>query len=262
MIPRLGVNIDHVRTLERQRLVEYPSLERSAHEVLKAGADQITIHLREDQRHIQNHDPGLIKSITSEYNKPLNFEMGTSSSVIQEVKKVKPEWVCLVPEKREERTTEGGLGLTNKTVYQKTQDAMNEIRDVCPDTQFSLFLEAEIETLQLAKELQAEAVEIHTGEFANLFLELERNPNTSAKTRESFDKTIINFQEAYEYLKSNNIACHAGHGLTDKSVIPLLDLGIFAEYNIGHWIVAEAIFQGIGTVTKNLKELFQTKPAK
>ncbi len=245
MKPRLGVNIDHVRTLERQRLVGYPDLGRAAEVCLENGADQITIHLREDKRHIQLGDPEIIKAICKRFNKPLNFEMGTAREIIEIAKRLKPEWVCLVPEKREERTTEGGLALSNKQVLEKTRAAMEEIKNSSPETKISLFLEANPETIEKGIDLKVEAVEIHTGDFANYYLE-----NNESEVHSSLEK----FKKASDLLKSGGVACHAGHGITEKSLKPLLDLKIFEEYNIGHWIIAEAVFDGLGNVVRSLKK--------
>ena len=243
--PRLGVNIDHVRTLERQRLVGYPDLERAAIISLENGADQITIHLREDQRHIQKEDPEKIKKICERFNKPLNFEMGTAPEIIEMASDLEPEWVCLVPEKREERTTEGGLNLKDKDIFERTMSAMRTIREKSPNTKFSLFVEHDLGTLKLSRDLGAEAVEIHTGDYANEFL---KSPG------DAVSKYIGFFQEAKSFLVQSKIGCHAGHGLTDQSVAPLLEAQLFEEYNIGHWIIAQAIYNGLGNVVSGLKK--------
>jgi pyridoxine 5-phosphate synthase len=246
-VPRLGVNIDHVATLRQQRGEAYPSVEKAASIVLENGADQITIHLREDRRHIQDADVPIVKKVTEQFKKPLNFEMGCLPEMIEIALKINPAWVCLVPEKREERTTEGGLDLINPDNFARVKEACKRLRD--NEIMVSLFIESDLETLKRARDLGVEAVEIHTGDYAKDFIE-----------GNDYSKHLESFYSAKEYLGLNEIGCHAGHGLTDTSTEVLLKNQLFVEYNIGHWIIAEAVFNGVGPVTKKLAELFKKYP--
>lgn len=241
--PRLGVNIDHVATLRQARGENYPSLVDAAACVLENGADQITIHLREDRRHIQDADVPAVAEVTRKFKAPLNFEMGCADEIIDIAIATKPEWVCLVPEKREEKTTEGGLDLISQDNFDRVRNAIEKIRSHSPQTKISLFVEANEEVLIRCKELKAEAVEIHTGEYAKQHLD-----------NEDYSQVLETFREAKRFCIEHKINCHAGHGLTDQSLVPLLKENLFEEYNIGHWIICQAVFDGLANVTKSLKE--------
>lgn len=251
MIARLGVNIDHVATLRQQRGEEYPSVVDAASVSLNNGADQITIHLREDRRHIQDTDVEAVRLVTKRFGKPLNLEMGVNPEIVEIAIASMPEWICLVPEKRQEKTTEGGLDLTDDNNFIRLEDAINKLKSNIKDVKISLFLEANLEVLIKAKELKIDAVEIHTGEYAKTFL-----------NGDDISKFIAQFKTAREFLNNHQIACHAGHGLTFESVRPLLEEKIFDEYNIGHWIICDALFQGLANTVKNLKQLFESLPLK
>jgi len=169
-VPRLGINIDHVATLRQARGESYPSLVSAAEVALENGADQITIHLREDRRHIQDTDVEAIALVTRKFGKPLNLEMGAAEEILNMAIEVSPSWICLVPEKREELTTEGGLNLLNDEVFSKLQSVCNQLRKNIEGVKISLFLEAREEVLMRALDLCVDAVEIHTGEYASDFL--------------------------------------------------------------------------------------------
>lgn len=241
MKARLGVNIDHVATLRQQRGENYPSLVDAAYKVLKVGADQITIHLREDRRHIQDPDVPAVKMVCERFNKPLNLELGVDPEIISIACDVKPEWICLVPEKRQERTTEGGLNLKDEVTFKKIQDAINKFKRETPASKVSLFVECDEVTLKKSIELKAHAVEIHTGDYAKAFL--EENP---------IDEYISQFKKYRSLINDAGLGYHAGHGLTDKSLVPLVEQNLFEEYNIGHWIICDAVFKGISNSTKKL----------
>lgn len=231
---RLGVNIDHVATLRQARGESYPSLVDAATVALLAGADQITIHLREDRRHIQDTDVPAIKMVTERYGKPLNLELGTNNDIIQFAITVKPDWICIVPEKREERTTEGGLDLLDLKNFDKVSRACDLLKKSIPGVKISLFVEANPEVLGLCSKLNIDAVEIHTGDYAKCFLD-----------ENSIDKFIQKFQKGKEIITSHKLGYHAGHGLTDQSLIPLVENNLFEEYNIGHWIICDSVFAGL-----------------
>lgn len=243
---RLGVNIDHVATLRQARGESYPSIVEAADLALESGADQITIHLREDRRHIQDTDVPAVKLVTERYGKPLNLELGANDEIIQVALEVKPEWVCLVPEKREERTTEGGLNLKDKLTFQKINQTCGLIKEKIPNTKISLFVEADLETLALCKKLDIDAVEIHTGDYAKAIL--EENP---------IEKYISQFKEAKSFLEGSGINYHAGHGLTDISLKPLVDEKLFEEYNIGHWIICDSVFCGMKKSIEKLNTIIK-----
>jgi len=251
MIPRLGVNIDHVATLRQARGEGYPSVVDAAQVSLTNGADQITIHLREDRRHIQDTDVEAVRLVTKRFGKPLNLEMGVNPEIVEIAIASSPDWICIVPEKRQEKTTEGGLDLLDDHNYIRVEEAVKKLKASIKDVKISLFLEARIEVLVKAKELPIDAVEIHTGEFARVFL-----------NGDDVSKFIDQFKNAKEFLVNHKIACHAGHGLTDESVLPLLENKIFEEYNIGHWIICNALFNGLSTTIKNLKVSFESNPLK
>lgn len=251
MIPRLGVNIDHVATLRQARGEEYPSIVEAASVALNNGGDQITIHLREDRRHIQDTDVEAVHLVTKRYGKPLNLEMGVDPEIVEIAIASQPEWICLVPEKRQEKTTEGGLDLKDDNNFIRIEEAVKKLKSSIKDVKISLFLEANLESLDKARDLKIDAVEIHTGEYAKAFLD-----------GEDLSKYILQFKKAQEFLAKNNIACHAGHGLTDESVVPLLEEKIFEEYNIGHWIICDALFNGLSNTIKNMKAKFNQFPIK
>lgn len=251
MIPRLGVNIDHVATLRQARGEDYPSIVDAAATSLNNGADQITIHLREDRRHIQDTDVEAVKLVTRRYGKPLNLEIGINPEIVEIAIASAPEWICIVPEKRQEKTTEGGLDLSDINNFIRLEEAVNKLKSSIKDVKISLFLEANLETIKKATELKIDAVEIHTGEYAKAFL-----------TGEDYSKHLLKFKEAKELLLKSNLACHAGHGLTNESVIPLLEEKLFEEYNIGHWIICDALFNGLNHTVRKLKNVFDLHPLK
>ncbi len=244
MKPRLGVNIDHVATLRQQRGESYPSIIRATELSLEAGADQITIHLREDRRHIQDQDVPVVHDICRRFKKPLNLEMGCAPEMVQIASKQKPEWVCLVPEKREERTTEGGLAMNQPETFERVKAAVDTIKAASPMTKISLFVEAQPQVLTECLRLNIQAVEIHTGDYARDF-----------QQNKSITHHLALYQTAHAQVIKAGVGFHAGHGLTDCSVRPLVEQGLFAEYNIGHWIISEAIFRGLPNVVSDLKKI-------
>lgn len=248
MSARLGVNIDHVATLRQARGENYPSLVDSARVALENGADQITIHLREDRRHIQDTDVPAIKLVTERYGKPLNLEMGANQEIMQIGVEVKPEWICLVPEKREERTTEGGLDLLNEKTFKHIQQACQFLKKEIPGVKISLFVTSDLGVLEKSVQCDIDAVEIHTGDYARDYLE-----------GESIAEHLADYQMAFNFIQAHNIGFHAGHGLTDLSLAELIKQGLFVEYNIGHWIICDSVFNGLALSVKKLKEIINKK---
>jgi pyridoxine 5-phosphate synthase len=239
---RLGVNIDHVATLRQARGESYPSVVEAANICLNHGADQITIHLREDRRHIQDTDVEAIRLVTKKFGKPLNFEIGVNPEIVDIAIATAPDWICVVPEKREEKTTEGGLDLKNEATFKKVQEACALLKSKIPGLKISLFVEGEEEILKLSKQIECDAVEIHTGDFARAHL----NGEDTSPFLEQFKKSLNLCTEL-------GLAHHAGHGLTAESVKPLVAENLFVEYNIGHWIICQAVFDGLAKVIQNLK---------
>ena len=246
---RLGVNIDHVATLRQQRGEFYPEVSRAAELSLLAGAAQITIHLREDRRHIQDFDVPVVHEICKKFNLPLNLEMGCSDEMIGIACKQKPEWVCLVPEKRQERTTEGGLDVLEEANFERVKKACDLIKTNSPSTKISLFVEAQEKVLNQCLRINADAVEIHTGEYAKDFL-----------LKKDLTNHLNHYRHGRKIIKSAGWGFHAGHGLTLESLGPLLKEKQFEEYNIGHWIIAESIFLGLDKVIHQMIQLIQKYP--
>ena len=234
---RLGVNIDHIATIRNARGEFYPEPLRAAFMVQKSGADSLTIHLREDRRHINDQD---LKKIKKNISIPLNLEMAPTMEMLKIALKHKPNYVCLVPEKRREVTTEGGLNLKKKhQIIKKIVKKLN-----LKNIRVSFFIEPNIKDVLLAKKLGASCVELHTGKYCRLFLK-----------GKSTKKEISNLLKASFYAKKNNLEVHAGHGLTYKSVRPLLKIKPISELNIGHFIISESLFIGLNKSIKNFKKI-------
>lgn len=248
--PRLGVNIDHVATLRQQRDGGYPQISRAAETSLTAGAEQITIHLREDRRHIQDHDLPIVNQICRAHKKSLNLEMGMTSEMLEIAKEEKPDWICLVPERREERTTEGGLDMGPSQI-ERIRLFCQEIKRDLPQSKISLFVEGTPEVMESCLTVDCDAVEIHTGQYAMDFL-----------MAKDITGHLEMYKKSWDVFKSSGRSFHAGHGLTYDSILPLLEQGVFEEYNIGHWIVSESVFVGLSGVVSQLKELMDKYPLK
>ena len=234
---RLGVNIDHIATIRNARGEFYPEPLRAAFIVQKSGADSITIHLREDRRHINDED---LKRIKKSISIPLNLEMAPTLEMLKIALKHKPNYVCLVPEKRTEVTTEGGLNLKKK--HQIIKKIVKELN--FKKIRVSFFIEPNINDVKLAKKLGANCVEFHTGKYCRLFLK-----------KKSTKKAIEDLFRASSYAKKIALEVHAGHGLTYKSIKPILKIKAISELNIGHFIISESLFLGLEKTIKNFKEI-------
>lgn len=222
---RLGVNIDHVATIRNARGDTHPSVIEAVKIAEKSGADGITAHLREDRRHICDQDIFDIKNTTS---LPLNMEMAATSEMLQIAIEAKPNAVCIVPEKREELTTEGGLEVAG---------AMGKLTPIITDLKsagirVSLFVEANIEQIEAAKEIHADIIEIHTGTYCNLPI---------SKNHSELEK----INNAAEHAGKIGLECHAGHGLNYENVTPIAAIPQIVELNIGHFLIGESIFSGL-----------------
>ncbi|WP_417804919.1 pyridoxine 5'-phosphate synthase [Thalassospira lucentensis] len=233
---RLGVNIDHVATVRNARGGAAPDPARAAILAAAAGADGITAHLREDRRHISDDD---MKNIRENIDIPLNFEMAATEEMLAIALRTKPHAVCLVPEKREERTTEGGLDVAGGHNYLKP--FVTELGNA--GIRVSLFIEASKEQLDAAKSLGAPVVEIHTGAYCD------------AETEDARNKELQRIGKAVAYGSSIGLEIHAGHGLSFDTVKPIAAMPAIAELNIGHFLIGEAIFVGLEKAIGEMRRL-------
>jgi len=235
MAIQLGVNIDHVATLRQARGTHYPDPAAAAFLAIEGGADSITLHLREDRRHIQDND---VKILKEQLTVPMNLEMAATEEMLHFAETLIPEKCCLVPEKREELTTEGGLDVMGQESH---------IRKACErlakmDIEVSLFIDAERKQIDAAKTCGAPVIEIHTGHYADAD-ENDRN------------KELQRITEAAEYAASLGFIVNAGHGLTIHNVQPIARIPVIHELNIGHSIIARAVFIGMKAACQEMKTL-------
>lgn len=236
---RLGVNVDHVATLRQARGEPYPDPVQAAVFAELGGADNITAHLREDRRHIQDRDLRLLKDTIKI---PLNFEMADTQEMIRIAKEIRPEFVTLVPEKREERTTEGGLNLkTSKTLGKSIETLKSN------DILVSLFIEPNEKTAKEASKLGADAVEFHTGRWCHKMLKAHSTAQKAALIRE--------LQTASKASYELGLQVHFGHGLNYSNAFWLQHVVEAEEANIGHAIIARAVFTGLKEAVQEMKSL-------
>ena len=236
----LGVNIDHIATLRQARLTTYPCPIQAAKDCLEAGADGITAHLREDRRHIQDKDMENLAAMARAGELHLNMEMAATDEMVGIACKLKPQAVCLVPESREELTTEGGLDVAGHT--QRMTDVVARLNDA--GCAVSMFIDPDKAQLDASKQIQAAVIELHTGHYANF----------SGDKQAAELKSI---QEAAKYADEIGLIVHAGHGLTLDNTKPMVDIPEIIGLNIGHAIVADALFVGMKQATANFKALMQ-----
>jgi pyridoxine 5-phosphate synthase len=232
---RLGVNIDHVATVRNARGSGYPDPVRAALLAAAAGADGITAHLREDRRHITDDD---IARLSAELTVPLNLEMAATEEMLGIALRHRPHAACIVPEKREERTTEGGLDAAGQHNHLAPMvRALGEAR-----VRVSLFIEPDPAQIAATVQLGAPVVELHTGRYAEL-----EGENQTAELRRIADAAAL--------AAKNGIEVHAGHGLTFDNVQPIAAIPQLRELNIGHFLIGEAIFDGLGPVVARMRAL-------
>jgi pyridoxine 5-phosphate synthase len=233
---RLGVNIDHVATLRQARGTRYPDPVYAAQIAEENGADGITLHLREDRRHIQERDVRLLKDLLQT---PMNFEMALSPFMLDFAEKLKPEYVCLVPEKREELTTEGGLDVCGQA--KAVSGACHRLAE--SGISVSLFIDPDEQQVLAAREAGAPIVELHTGAYAD------------AEHPEAQQQELERIQKAAKIAHEAGLIVNGGHGLHYHNVQPIAAIDVMNELNIGHAIVARALFSGFAAAVSEMKRL-------
>ena len=236
---RLGVNIDHVATVRNARGENHPDPYYAALQVMKMGADSVTIHLREDRRHINDLDA---KKICKTKRVLVNLEISMNYKIVNNALKIKPDYICLVPENRKEITTEGGLNIIKnkkrlKSIIEKFKK--KKIRT-------SLFINPSIKDITLSKELNVDCVEIHTGKLSNL-----------VKSKKKYNNELNRIKKCSILASKLNIEVHAGHGLDYKTTGILNKIKEIEEFNIGHFIIGESIFIGLSKVNKKFKSIIK-----
>jgi pyridoxine 5-phosphate synthase len=236
---RLGVNIDHVATIRNARGGDHPDPMRAVRIVEEAGGDGITVHLREDRRHIRDTD---LDAIMAQALLPINLEMAATEEMLEIALRHKPHAACIVPERREERTTEGGLDAAGQ--HNHLTPLVARLRDA--GIRVSLFIEPDPRQIEAAMRLGAPVVEFHTGKYAHLFLD-----NDSA----GVEAELKRVSDAVALASKNGIESHAGHGLTFENVQPIAAIPQIAELNIGHYLVGEAIFIGLDASIRKMRRL-------
>ncbi len=224
---RLGVNIDHVATLRNARGEKYPEIIKAAKIVENSGADLITVHVREDRRHINENDLGDILKVIQI---PLNLEIAANSEMVSIAMNYKPNSICFVPEKRQEITTEGGLDVVRN--YDKLKSLLETLKDT--DIKVAVFIDPVKNQLIATQKLGINTVEFHTGSYANAFA-----------NQKNFEQELIKIKESTFFAKSLGLNCHAGHGLTYENVSLIASIEGIKELNIGHFIIADAVYIGL-----------------
>ena len=234
---RLYVNIDHVATLREARKTDEPDPVQAAAAAERAGADGITVHLREDRRHIQDAD---VTALARSVHTVLNLELGAHDEIVRLAARLKPFQATLVPEKRQEITTEGGLAL--RTGDRRLRGAIARLQDA--GIRVSLFIDPSVKTIDVAQALGVPAIEIHTGRYAH--------------TWRRGDAALKQLRRAATHAKQIGLAAHAGHGLTYQNVQPVAAIPEIEELNIGHSIVSNAVFWGLEEAVRRMKTLVNT----
>ncbi len=231
---KLGVNIDHVATIRQARRTPYPDLLAAARAAERGGADGITVHLREDRRHIQDRDVDVLRSAIAT---KLNLEMAATEEMVPKACAVHPADVCIVPERRQELTTEGGLDAAGQ--IETLSRVVRELR--AAGIRVSLFIDPEERQIEAARRLQADAIEIHTGAYAE------------AQTATARQAELQRIADAAQQAHAAGLIVNAGHGLTLDNVTPVAAIPVINELNIGHSLVADAIFVGLEEAVRRMK---------
>ena len=232
---RLGVNIDHIATLRNARGGQQPDPVRAANIAAKSGADSITVHLREDRRHIKDRD---IERLKDELTLPLNMEMACTAEMAEIAKVILPSAVCLVPEKREELTTEGGLDLV--THGDRLVLMVEELKKL--GIRVTGFIDPNIKQIEAAKELELDSVELHTGAYCD--------GDETVKKQE-----LVKIRKSASLAIRGGLKCHAGHGLNFDNVVAIAQIVEISELNIGHFLICDAVFRGLGSSISRMREI-------
>ena len=236
---RLGVNIDHIATVRNARGENHPDPYYAALQVVKMGADSVTIHLREDRRHINDLDA---KKICKLKKVLVNLEISMNDKIVNNALRIKPDYICIVPENRKEVTTEGGLDLIkNKKKLKKIIERFKRIK-----IRTSLFINPSLKDIRLSKQLNVDCVEIHTGKISNL-----------VKLKKNYTSELARIKKSSKLANKLNIEVHAGHGLDFKTTKILAKIKEIEEFNIGHFIIGESIFIGLSNVIKKFKKIIK-----
>ena len=236
---KLGVNIDHIATLRNARGEKHPDPISAALYVVKCGADSVTIHLREDRRHINDKDA---KRICNLKNILVNLEVSMNERIISNALRIKPNYICIVPENRKEITTEGGLNI--KKNLNKLKKIIFKFKKAKIRT--SLFINPSLKDIKISKSLGVDCVEIHTGKLS-----------INVKSKQNHNKELQRIKNSSKLANSLGIEVHAGHGLDYKTTKLLSKIKEIHEYNIGHFIIGESVFHGLSKVIKNFKKLLK-----
>ena len=234
---RLGVNVDHVATIRNARGGRHPDPVRAAQVAIEAGADGITAHLREDRRHIRDDDMARLKA---EIAKPLNFEMAATDEMVRIAVQTRPHAACLVPERREERTTEGGLDVVGQ--HNSLVPAVAKLRQA--GIRVSLFIAAEPRQIEAAVSVGAPVIEIHTGAWCDALADDQM---------EAAEAEWLRICEGAKLARQAGLEVHAGHGLNFETAEAIAALPEIAELNIGHFLVGEAVFSGLSAAVKEMR---------
>ncbi|HSW69915.1 MAG TPA: pyridoxine 5'-phosphate synthase [Gammaproteobacteria bacterium] len=235
----LGVNIDHIATLRQARLTRYPDPVEAVYAAENGGADGITVHLREDRRHIQERDVHLIQEIMLTR---LNLEMAVTDAILEFAANIKPAYCCFVPEKRQELTTEGGLNVLADEAH--IRDATAQMAEA--GIEVSLFIDPDIKQIEAALRCKAPTIEIHTGAYAD------------AKTRDEQQKELQRITEAAQFADQAGLIVNAGHGLNYQNTQAIARIPELNELNIGHGIISRAFFMGLENAVREMKRLMRT----
>ena len=234
---RLGVNIDHIATIRNTRGENHPNVISAAKFAMKSGANSITIHLREDRRHIKDTDLKFLSNIRSI---PINLEIAANNKMLKIALKHKPKFVCIVPEKRKELTTEGGLNLKkNKNRLKKIVSILNKNK-----IRTSLFIDPNLSNIKISKFINTKSVEFHTGKISR-----------KIKTNKNFNEELKKIIKCTNYAVSLGMEVHAGHGMDFKTAKILAKVKGLKEFNIGHFIIGESIFYGLKNIIKTFKKI-------
>ena len=239
---RLGVNIDHVATIRNARGGLHPDPVRAAQAAIEAGADGITAHLREDRRHITDDDMNRIAELCRGAGRPLNFEMAVTDEMLAIALAHKPHAACLVPERREERTTEGGLDVAGQ--HNSVAHAVRQLRGA--GVRVSLFIEANALQVEAAQTIGAQVVELHTGAYCEALVHNDA---------EAAERYLAALTQSAADAHARGLEVHAGHGLDYDSVSPVAAIAQVAELNIGHFLIGEAIFTGLAPAIQRMRDL-------